>query len=321
MSSRGGRQAATGRALVAVPGPPSWLRPDRTTAPEPKHPRSHALARSARPSSRRTNRPWPPSWPMVGYSSTAARCVNPAAMVLAGELARGHATTWRCGARRSSEFALEAFGVDVDGRVCARRRCGRRRRLRDRAPRAPGAARVPRSTSGTASLPVEPAVDERVVSLERTNIARRSTPSLMPDPVDVVTLDLSYLALGPSGRRSSSRITLGPPGRISSRWSSRCSSCALPAPPTRSRAARCGAGRRCVTASRQPARTVIADAPSPVTGSTGARGVPRPRRPLISPVRHEIRRYIRAAPAWSGLLDATCPVATHAGRRHGDGHA
>lgn len=52
--------------------------------------------------------------------------------------------------------------------------------------------------------------DRRVVNLERTNVADL-TPELVTDVVDVVTLDLSYLALGTAvGQLTTGRVSIGP---------------------------------------------------------------------------------------------------------------
>jgi 23S rRNA (cytidine1920-2'-O)/16S rRNA (cytidine1409-2'-O)-methyltransferase len=51
--------------------------------------------------------------------------------------------------------------------------------------------------------------DPRVVTLERTNIADLTT-ELVPESVDVVTLDLSYLALGSAVAQLNGRIAIAP---------------------------------------------------------------------------------------------------------------
>jgi 23S rRNA (cytidine1920-2'-O)/16S rRNA (cytidine1409-2'-O)-methyltransferase len=57
-----------------------------------------------------------------------------------------------------------------------------------------GAARVYAVDAGSGQLRGWLRTDPRVVNLERTNLADVG-PRLVPEPVDLVTLDLSYLAL------------------------------------------------------------------------------------------------------------------------------
>ena len=86
-------------------------------------------------------------------------------------------------------FALERFGVDVHGRVafdCGASTGGFTRALLDA-----GAARVYAVDAGFGQLLGSLRQDERVVNLERTNLA----DARVDEPVDVVTLDLSYLSL------------------------------------------------------------------------------------------------------------------------------
>ncbi len=86
-------------------------------------------------------------------------------------------------------FALERFGVDVRGRVafdCGASTGGFTRALLDA-----GAARVYAVDAGYGQLLGSLRQDERVVNLERTNLAE----ARVDEPVDVVTLDLSYLSL------------------------------------------------------------------------------------------------------------------------------
>ena len=88
--------------------------------------------------------------------------------------------------------ALDRFGVDVAGRVCLDAGAsagGFTSTLLDR-----GARRVYAVDVGYGQLLGSLRQDERVVSLERTNVADLDG-ALVPDPVDVVTLDLGYLSL------------------------------------------------------------------------------------------------------------------------------
>ena len=86
-------------------------------------------------------------------------------------------------------FALERFGVGVTGRVafdCGASTGGFTRALLDA-----GAARVYAVDAGYGQLLGSLRQDERVVNLERTNLA----DARVDEPVDIVTLDLSYLSL------------------------------------------------------------------------------------------------------------------------------
>ena len=86
-------------------------------------------------------------------------------------------------------FALDRFDVDVRGRVafdCGASTGGFTRALLDA-----GAARVYAVDAGFGQLLGSLRQDERVVNLERTNLA----DARVGEPVDVVTLDLSYLSL------------------------------------------------------------------------------------------------------------------------------
>jgi len=88
--------------------------------------------------------------------------------------------------------ALAAFPVDVAGRVavdCGAAAGGFTRVLLDN-----GARRVYAVDAGFGQLRGSLRADPRVVTLERTNI-RRLDAHLAPEPVDVITLDLSYLAI------------------------------------------------------------------------------------------------------------------------------
>ena len=88
--------------------------------------------------------------------------------------------------------ALDGFGVAVDGRVgldAGASAGGFTRALLDR-----GARRVYAVEVGHGQLVGSLRQDERVVSLERTNVGRLDR-ALVPDAIDVVVLDLGFLAL------------------------------------------------------------------------------------------------------------------------------
>ncbi len=88
--------------------------------------------------------------------------------------------------------ALDRFGVDPAGRVCLDAGAsagGFTSTLLDR-----GARRVYAVDVGYGQLLGSLRQDERVVNLERTNVAELDSERV-PDPVDVVTLDIGYLSL------------------------------------------------------------------------------------------------------------------------------
>lgn len=88
--------------------------------------------------------------------------------------------------------ALDRFGVGVRDRVCLDAGAsagGFTSALLER-----GARRVYAVDVGFGQLLGSLRQDERVVCLERTNVADLNA-ALVPDPVDVVTLDLGYLSL------------------------------------------------------------------------------------------------------------------------------
>jgi 23S rRNA (cytidine1920-2'-O)/16S rRNA (cytidine1409-2'-O)-methyltransferase len=89
-------------------------------------------------------------------------------------------------------FALRVFGVDVGGRIAldAGAAAGGFTSALLRA----GAARVYAVDAGFGQLRGSLRRDPRVVNLERVNLGEL-TPALVPDVVEVVTLDLSYLAV------------------------------------------------------------------------------------------------------------------------------
>ena len=103
-------------------------------------------------------------------------------------------------------FALDTFGIDVSGRVALDAGAaagGFTTVLLER-----GARRVYAVDVGHGQLRGRLSADDRVVSLERTNVGDLE-PRLVPDTIDVVTLDLSYLALGPAVRQLD-RVTVSP---------------------------------------------------------------------------------------------------------------
>jgi 23S rRNA (cytidine1920-2'-O)/16S rRNA (cytidine1409-2'-O)-methyltransferase len=88
--------------------------------------------------------------------------------------------------------ALTGFGIDVDGRMCldlGAAAGGFTRVLLDA-----GAARVYAVDVGFGQLLGSLRQDPRVLNLEATNVSKLDT-RLVPDVIDVVTIDVSYLAL------------------------------------------------------------------------------------------------------------------------------
>jgi 23S rRNA (cytidine1920-2'-O)/16S rRNA (cytidine1409-2'-O)-methyltransferase len=88
--------------------------------------------------------------------------------------------------------ALERFAVPVAGRVALD--CGAAAGGFTRTLLAAGADRVYAVDAGYGQLRGSLRADPRVVTLERTNIAALDR-SRIPEPIDVVTIDLSYLAV------------------------------------------------------------------------------------------------------------------------------
>jgi 23S rRNA (cytidine1920-2'-O)/16S rRNA (cytidine1409-2'-O)-methyltransferase len=89
--------------------------------------------------------------------------------------------------------ALDAFGIDPVGRVCldvGASTGGFTDVLLQR-----GAARVYALDVGRGQLAEQLRRDPRVVSLERTN-ARTLTPQTLPEPVSLITFDVSFISLG-----------------------------------------------------------------------------------------------------------------------------
>ncbi len=89
--------------------------------------------------------------------------------------------------------ALEAFEIDVDGRIgldVGASTGGFTDVLLQR-----GARRVYALDVGRGQLAERLRQDERVVSMERTN-ARTLTQGALPEPIDIATVDVSFISLG-----------------------------------------------------------------------------------------------------------------------------
>jgi 23S rRNA (cytidine1920-2'-O)/16S rRNA (cytidine1409-2'-O)-methyltransferase len=107
-------------------------------------------------------------------------------------------------------FALRAFGVDVGGRIALD--AGAAAGGFTSALLGAGAERVYAVDAGFGQLRGSLRRDPRVVNLERVNIGEL-THALVPDIVEVVTLDLSYLALARAVRELE-RVQLGPTAEL-----------------------------------------------------------------------------------------------------------
>jgi 23S rRNA (cytidine1920-2'-O)/16S rRNA (cytidine1409-2'-O)-methyltransferase len=112
---------------------------------------------------------------------------NPATLVEPGSVALRRDRPLRGEAKLRA--ALEAFAIDVTGRTAldvGAAAGGFTRVLLER-----GAARVYAVDAGHGQLLGSLRADPRVVGLERTNLAEVE----IPEPIDLVTIDVSYLAL------------------------------------------------------------------------------------------------------------------------------
>ena len=116
---------------------------------------------------------------------------NPASLVSASDAITVRSQRPLRGAAKLAH-ALSAFGVDVDRRVGVD--VGAAAGGFTQVLLAAGAARVYAVDAGHGQLRGELQQDPRVINLERTNLGQLST-GLVPEPVDVVTIDLSYLSL------------------------------------------------------------------------------------------------------------------------------
>ncbi len=116
---------------------------------------------------------------------------NPASLVNASDAITVRPQRSLRGAAKLAH-ALSAFGVDVDRRVGVD--VGAAAGGFTQVLLAAGAARVYAVDAGHGQFRGELQQDPRVINLERTNLGQLTT-ELVPEPVDVVTIDLSYLSL------------------------------------------------------------------------------------------------------------------------------
>ena len=130
---------------------------------------------------------------------------NPEARIPAGaQVRRRRASSLRGEAKLSA--ALAAFGIDVTGRVAldVGAAAGGFTRVLLEA----GALRFYAVDAGHGQLLGSLRQDPRVVNLEATNVADL-TPVLIPEPVEVVSIDVSYLSLSAAAAQLD-RIHLAP---------------------------------------------------------------------------------------------------------------
>jgi 23S rRNA (cytidine1920-2'-O)/16S rRNA (cytidine1409-2'-O)-methyltransferase len=129
---------------------------------------------------------------------------NPAALVRAGaSIALRGAAPLRGEAKLRA--ALESFGVQVEGRVALD--LGAAAGGFTRVLLAAGARRVYAVDAGHGQLLGSLRQHERVVNLERTNLSELSG-TLVPDAVDLVAADLSYVALASAIPQLNARVAL-----------------------------------------------------------------------------------------------------------------
>ncbi|HEX9736492.1 MAG TPA: TlyA family RNA methyltransferase [Thermoanaerobaculia bacterium] len=131
---------------------------------------------------------------MAGLVSVDGRRVDKAGTAVAAdvELALRESEPYVSRAGRKLAAALDAFGVDPGGQVCCdvgASTGGFTDCLLER-----GAARVYAVDVGYGQLDARLRNDPRVVVMERTN-ARHLQPGDLPEPCDLITVDVSFISL------------------------------------------------------------------------------------------------------------------------------
>jgi 23S rRNA (cytidine1920-2'-O)/16S rRNA (cytidine1409-2'-O)-methyltransferase len=161
--------------------------------------------------------------------------------------------------------ALEAFAVPVAGRVALDlgAAAGGFTRVLLRA----GAARVYAVDAGHGQLLGSLRQHPAVVNLERTNLGELST-ALVPDPIDLVTADLSYISLARAIPQLEGRVTLAATAELLALVKPMFE-LALPEPPT-DRPALAEAVDRAAAGVEAAGWKVGGTCPSPVTGARGS---------------------------------------------------
>jgi 23S rRNA (cytidine1920-2'-O)/16S rRNA (cytidine1409-2'-O)-methyltransferase len=163
------------------------------------------------------------------------------------------------------EAALAVFAVRVRGRVALDlgASAGGFTRVLLRA----GAARVYAVDAGFGQLLGSLRADPRVVNLERTNLAALSE-KLVPEPVDLVSADLSYVSLADAVPQLDGRIALARGAELVALVKPQFE-LGLPRPPA-SAAVLAEALEHAVAGVRAAGWTVLATATSPVRGTRGS---------------------------------------------------
>jgi 23S rRNA (cytidine1920-2'-O)/16S rRNA (cytidine1409-2'-O)-methyltransferase len=105
------------------------------------------------------------------------------------------------------EAGIDSFRIAVAGRVALD--LGAAAGGFTRVLRRAGAARVYAVDAGFGQLLGSLRQDPAVVNLERTNLGTLS-PALIPDEIEIVTADLSYLGLGPALHQLVGRVSIAP---------------------------------------------------------------------------------------------------------------
>ena len=162
--------------------------------------------------------------------------------------------------------ALDGFGIDAAGAVALDAGAaagGFVQALLDA-----GARRVYAVEAGYGQLLGSLAQDERVVSLERTNVGALDR-ELVPDPLDLVTLDVGYLPLATAVPQLTAALAFAPGAQLVGLVKPK-DELALGELPEDAGAAVGEAVARASAAMAEAGWEVVATMPSPVTGSRGA---------------------------------------------------
>jgi 23S rRNA (cytidine1920-2'-O)/16S rRNA (cytidine1409-2'-O)-methyltransferase len=160
--------------------------------------------------------------------------------------------------------ALAVFGVDVRGRTCldvGAAAGGFTRVLLES-----GAARVYAVDAGFGQLLGSLRQDPRVLNLEATNVSKLDM-RLVPDPIDVVTIDVSYLALAAAAAQLGGIVLAADAdlvGLVKPMFELR-----LPTAPTDQKTVE-AAIERAATGIEEAGWRVVGSMPSPVLGGRGA---------------------------------------------------
>lgn len=109
------------------------------------------------------------------------------------------------------QAALDAFGVDVRGRICLD--VGASTGGFTRALLKAGAAKVYAVDAGHGQLLGSLRQDARVINLEATNLGVL-TSELVPDVIDLLSVDVSYLSLAGAVTQLSERLQLAPSAQL-----------------------------------------------------------------------------------------------------------